>query len=370
MTVKVLIANTYDAQGGAARAAYRLHRCLQDIGIESQMLVQVKSCDDDTVQGPKSNYSKLIGRIRPRIDGLPLMRYPNKSKILFSPAWFRNEEMIHKIQQSDADVVHLHWISRGMFRIEDLVRINKPLVWSLHDNWGFTGGCHVMWDCENYKNACNSCPVLGSSNLDDLSSRVFNRKVKAYAKLDLTIVGLSRWMADCAANSRLFNAKRIVNLPNPIDSECFKPLDKNAARDMLGLPPEKKLLFFGAVDATGDINKGFTKLSEALGLLKSRNIELVVFGSNKPKHPPDFGFRSHYLGKLNDDIFLRALYSAGDVVVVPSLQENLSNVIMESISCGTPVVGFDVGGNGDLIDHRLNGYLATPFNTEDLARGI
>ncbi len=147
-------------------------------------------------------------------------------------------------------------------------------------------------------------------------------------------------------------------------------LINNKRRELWSLPKDKKLILFGAVAATSDINKGFKELSKALQKLRGTDIEFVVFGSSKPERAPEFKFKAHYVGRLQDDISLVTLYSACNVMVVPSLQENLPNTIMESLSCVTPVVAFDVGGNSDMIEHKLNGYLAKPFDTDDLARGI
>lgn len=172
-------------------------------------------------------------------------------------------------------------------------------------------------------------------------------------------------------NSTLLKGKTHTNLPNPINTHTFKPFDKEKSRELWSLPKDKKLVLFGANSATSDVNKGFKELSEALRMLyRSLDIAFVVFGSSKPKDAPDFGFETHYLGHLHDDVSLVTLYSAVDVMVVPSLQENLSNAIMESLACGTPLVAFDVGGNSDMIEHQKNGYLATPFDSGDLVRGI
>jgi glycosyltransferase involved in cell wall biosynthesis len=187
---------------------------------------------------------------------------------------------------------------------------------------------------------------------------------------NLTIVGLSRWITECAKQSKLLGDKRIVNIPNPRDTDRFKPIDERLARDILNLPKDKKLILFGAVNAINDPRKGFKELSHALKKLKSKEVELIVFGSSEPQNPPDFCFAAHYLGHQHDDISLQILYNASEVVVVPSLQENLSNTIMESLSCGTPVVAFDVGGNSDMIEHQRNGYLAKPYDAIDLAYGI
>ncbi len=155
-----------------------------------------------------------------------------------------------------------------------------------------------------------------------------------------------------------------------MDANVFKPFDKNKSRDLWNLPEDKKLILFGAMSATSDTRKGFDKLSEALHQLENKDIEFVVFGSNAPKESQNFGFKTHYVGTLVDEVSLITLYSAVDVMIVPSLQENLSNAIMESLACGTPVVGFDIGGNSDMIEHRTNGYLAKPFDTTDLKDGI
>jgi glycosyltransferase involved in cell wall biosynthesis len=370
--MKILIVSTSDVEGGAARAAYRLHKSLLAQDIDSKMLVQSKSSDDYTVIGEKSKIEKGINKIRPTIDFLHTKYYKNKVKIPFSSAKFQFNNMVNKINEFHPDIVHLHWINGGMLTIEDIGRIKAPIVWSLHDNWAFTGGCHIMWECEKYKNECGACPILGSDKENDLSKNIFNRKQKAFAQQkDMIIVGLSRWLNECSKNSMLLRNNKHINLPNPIDTNIFKPFDKEESRELWSLPKDKKLVLFGANSATNDINKGFKELSAAMNKLeKDKNIEFVVFGSSKPQNAPSFEFKTHYLGHLYDDISLVTLYSAVDVMVVPSLQENLSNAIMESLACGTPVVGFEIGGNSDMVEHKKNGYLAKPFDTSDLARGI
>jgi glycosyltransferase involved in cell wall biosynthesis len=368
--MKILIVNTSDIQGGAAKAAYRLHKSLLSQNIDSQMLVQGKSGDDYTVIGPETKIQRAISMLRPFLDLLPTKLYKNKSKILFSVSSLPFGGIVNKINNLNPDIVHLHWICGGMIKIEEIAGIKSPIVWSLHDNWAFTGGCHVMWECDKYKRTCGSCPRLGSGKENDLSRKIWNRKKKVFDKTDITIIGLSRWLNDCSKNSALLKNKKHVNLPNPIDTSVFKPFDKKQARELWNLPRNKKIVLFGANSATSDVNKGFKELYEALYVFKSTNVELVVFGSSEPKDPPNFGFKTHYLGHLHDDVGLVTLYSAADVMIVPSLQENLSNAIMESLACGTPVVGFSIGGNSDLIEHQITGYLAKPYNATDLAQGI
>lgn len=368
--MKVLIVNTSDIFGGAARAAYRLHKALLTEGIDSQMLVQSKLSDDFTVFGPQTKSQKAIARFRPILDSLPTQWYKNRTGTLFSPSWLPYSGVVDKINSLNPDVVHLHWVAGGMVRIEDLTKIRAPIVWSLHDNWAFTGGCHIMWECEHYKQSCGACPRLGSHNSNDLSRKVWLRKQKVFAqKQKMKVVGLSNWLAMCATQSSLLKSHDVTCLPNPIDTEKFSPFDKVQARALFNLPQDKKLVAFGAMSATSDINKGFKQLAQALEHLP-QDYELVVFGSSRPQTPQGFKQKAHYLGHLQDDVSLRVLYSAADVMVVPSLQENLSNAIMESLACGTPVVAFAIGGNSDLIEHQQTGYLAQPYDTKDLSDGI
>jgi glycosyltransferase involved in cell wall biosynthesis len=369
--MKILIVNTSDINGGAARAAYRLHQSLIMKNIDSQMLVMDKSSDDFTVLGPTSKLESIINKLKPTLDSIPIKFYKNKTSTHFSASWLYSNKIIEKINKLNPDVVHLHWINAGMIKIEDLEKIKAPIVWSLHDMWAFTGGCHYDELCGAYEDKCGTCVVLASNRKNDLSRRVFYRKQKTYSKLtNLTIVGLSSWLKTCAGDSSLLKNKKTVNLPNPIDTKLFKAFDKLKARSLWDLPINKKLVLFGAMGATSDPRKGFNELSDAFKSIDRDDVEFVVFGSSKPLNPPELGCKTHYIGSLSDDVSLVTLYSSVDVMVVPSLQENLSNAIMESLACSTPVVAFDIGGNSDLINHKTNGYLASPFDTKDLANGI
>jgi glycosyltransferase involved in cell wall biosynthesis len=363
--MKILIVNAYDTVGGASRAAYRLHKSLLAEGVDSKMLVQIKKSNISTVISTSSKIrEKFINPFRPALDHV-LMKFCG-ARTLFSSSYTPFSEIVEQINQINPDIVHLHWITGGMMTIEDVAKINTPIVWSLHDMWAFTDGYHYDETYDIYKNYCDNEPK------NFLSSKVFNRKQITYSKIgDMTIVGLSHWMCDCAKNSILLKDKQHINLPNPIDTNVFKPFNKSESRKLWGLPQDKKLVLFGAMRATDDPRKGFSELSKALRQITISNVELVVFGnSEEPKFPPDFGFKTHYFGKLHNDMCLAKLYSAVDVIVVPSLQENLSNTIMESLACATPVVGFDIGGNSDMIDHQQNGYLVKPFNIIDLKIGI
>ncbi|WP_150464415.1 glycosyltransferase family 4 protein [Francisella sp. XLW-1] len=369
--MKILIVNYTDIYGGAGRAAYRLHQSLLNAGIDSQMLVMDKKSDDYIVLAPESKFEKIAAFLKPRVEQIFVkLKYKNKKKSLFSPANIISKSLVKKINHIAPDIVHLHWINEAMLKIEDMSKIKAPIVWSLHDNWAFTGGCHVMWNCQKYKNSCGSCPILSSKNTKDLSNKVFKRKQKAYQQKKMIIVGLSKWLSKTASDSPLLKDKNHINLPNPINTEVYSQFDKKFSRQLWNLPSNKKLILFGAMRATSDMNKGFIYLLEAVSRLNIKNVELIVFGSSKPKNPPQFDFKTHYVGVLNDDVSLATLYNAADVTLVPSIQEAFGQVACESISCATPVVCFATTGLIDIIDHKKNGYLAKPFDSQDLASGI
>ena len=368
--MKILIVNTSDISGGAARAAYRLHKALLSSGVDSQMLVQNKSSDDYTILSENNKIRKYFNMLRSPLDSLLVRIYKNRTQTLFSPSYLPFSNIVNKINKLNPDIVHLHWICGGMIRIEDITKIKAPIVWSLHDMWAFTGGCHYDEECNGYEKDCGNCKVLGSNKQNDLSKKVWKRKQKTFAsKKDMTIVGLSKWLNESSKTSTLLKDKNHINLPNPIDTEIFKPFDKEKSRKLWSLPKDKKLVLFGAMGATSDPRKGFKELSEALSLINT-DVEFVVFGSSEPQNAPDFGFKTHYLGHLHDDVSLVTLYSAVDVMVVPSLQEAFGQTASEAMACGVPVVAFGATGLLDIVDHQTNGYLAEPFESEDMACGI
>lgn len=370
--MKILLLNTYDISGGAAIAAYRLLKGLQQNGVQAQMLVQSKKSDDYSVTGPQIKWKKAFGKLRPIIDSVPVRFYKQRKKIIFSSA-ILPDNIFKKMQDINPDIVHLHWIAGGFVKIETLAKINKPIVWTLHDSWAFTGGCHIPFDCKKYIKSCGCCPTLNSNKKNDLSSKIWRRKEKSWKNLDLTIVTPSSWLGECAKKSSLFSQTRVEVIPNGIVLNRFKPIDKNIARDILCLPKDKRLILFGAMSAIDDQNKGFYLLKEAFNKISSKenkDIELVIFGSSKPKNEEDLGFKTHYLGHLNDEISLALVYSAADVMIVPSIQEAFGQTASESLACGTPVVAFGNTGLSDIVEHQKNGYLAKSFDTGDLAYGI
>lgn len=369
--MKVVIVNATDAESGSGRAAFRLHQSLLRIDVDSTMIVQLKRGSDQTVLTEESNLAKVCNQLRPSVDKIRLLNYQRKTKQPFSADWLPFSRIPDRINELKPDIVHLHWINGGTLRMKDVERIKAPIVWTLHDTWLFTGGCHYTDGCHAYLNECGQCPAINSNKKRDLSYRSFQRKRAYFSKEKKTaIVGLSRWLEGISKESRILADVPHYNLPNPINTRVFKRVDKSLARDLLNLPHDKVLIAFGANNPTSDKRKGFKQLIEALEGLSNENVELVVFGSGEPKNKLDIGFKINYMGYLKDDFSLVAMYSAVNVMVTPSLEENLSNAIMESLSCELPVVGFDIGGNSDMIVHKKNGYLAKALDSNDLSRGI
>jgi glycosyltransferase involved in cell wall biosynthesis len=376
--MKVSILSYSDIEGGAARACYRLHQGLNQMGVNSQMLVQIKSSDDTTVTGSKNvGIRQVMTGLRTIGDSLPLKRYAQQKGSTYSAQWLP-DRITSKLADLQPDIVNLHWANNGYLQIESLKKIQqtlqKPIVWTLHDMWSFTGGCHYNQDCDRYKTGCGQCPQIQSQRDRDLSDWVWKRKAKAWKNLDLTIVTPSVWLGQCAKASALFRDVRIEVIPYGLDTTRYKPMDRTIARQILGLPLDKQLILAGALQATSDQRKGFHLLQPALTQLSQAGwgdrAELVIFGASKPKVPIDFGLKAHYMGTLGDDISLAMLYAAADVFVAPSVQDNLPNTVMESIACGTPCVAFNIGGMPDMIDHQSNGYLARPYESGDFAQGI
>ena len=372
--MKVLLLSTFDIRGGAARAAYRLHQGLRSLDIDSKMLVQEKSSDDWTVIAPKTRVQMGLAKTRATIDALPLRFYPQFDGYgAFFPQWLP-DSLANKVNQIKPDILNLHWISGGFVQIETLKKLKQPILLTLHDMWAFTGGCHYSQDCDRYTINCGHCPQLYSKRDQDISRWVWQRKADAWKSLHLTIVTPSHWLADAARRSSLLGDRPIHVISNGIDTKIYKPLDTKLARDLLHLPQDKYLVLFGAMRATSDRRKGWQFLQPTLQRLKESGwqdrIELVVFGASEPEMPDNLGFPCHYLGQLHDDISLSIMYAAVDLLLVPSIQDNLPNTVMESISCGTPCVAFDIGGIPDMIQHKKQGYLATPFDCQDLANGI
>ena len=371
--MNVVMVNWSDQSGGAARASFRLFQALRNIGINVRLLVQRKQSTDRDVLGGEGLRQKAYAVLTQRMDALPLRFYRRRKTELFSTGVFPNHTR-KRIQALAPDIVHLHWVAFGMLPIAALSKLERPAVWTLHDMWGLTGGCHYDEGCDRFLRGCGLCPILRSEHENDLSARLLQKKRIAIERSGITIVSPSRWLAAQARQSVVFAGSRIEVIPNGLDLTVYKPLDQSMARSLFSLPMHKHIVLFGAASPTGERRKGYQLLVEALDQIARTypidEICVVLFGQSDGIPSSLSGFPVHVIGTLHDDVSLAALYSSADVFVVPSLQDNLPNTVAEALACGTPCVAFNIGGMSDLIQHRVNGYLAAPFDTTDLARGI
>lgn len=377
---KILSVNVSDTSGGAARAAYRIHNAVNLYGGNSTMFVKNRSLkepdilavsDYDRPNGLTTAYRFVENKIKNKIQHHRWAAYPEREDAFMSD--LRSSSIYGAFQKIDFDILHLHWVNLRFLDLNELTRVRKPIVWTLHDSWPFTGVCHYFAECERYQQSCGACPHLHSGRETDLSYAVWHSKQKIYEKLDLHIVSPSHWLADAARHSGLFEKFPVSVIPNPIDAAFFSPGNREEACAALGLDPAKKYLLYGAMNAIKDKRKGFAELLYALKKLPlsvKTDYVLLVMGTDQVLEELDVEMEVHYLGLIREDEKLRNAYRVASVMLVPSLNENLSNVIMESMACGTPVVAFNIGGNADMIDHLQNGYLADELNTDDLARGI
>ena len=377
--IRVLSVCTSDYSGGAARAAYRIHLAVREAGIDSRMFVKSKGTADENVLPvrdflPHNAFYRAFDWARNKVKNkwqhYQWGKYPHKGPYFMSD--LRSTDIGDALRKMDYDVLHLHWVNLRFLPLDQLPK-DKPIVWTLHDSWPFCGICHVPMDCHRYETGCGCCPQLGADDQRDLSHRVWLKKQKLFEDLDLHIVAPSTWLADCARRSALFEGHDIRVIPNCLDTNTFCPGDREEACRRFGLDPGRRHILFGAMQAVEDKNKGFDYLVDALkriGPGLSSNTDLVVFGTKVSLPDTIGGLTVHSLGILKDKNAIVSIYRAADATVVPSLSENLSCTIMESLSCGTPAVAFDIGGNGDLIDHQVNGYLAKEKESGDLAAGI
>ena len=371
--MRVLHVNANDIQGGAARAAYRIHKGLLEKNIYSRLIVLNKKRDDySVINMGKTKKQKLIYKIRLFFDEKLKSFYRKRKRTTWSVNFFDNNELVEFINDSDFDIINFHWINASMLSIKDIEKITKPIVWTMHDMWPFTGGCHYSNSCILYETDCNKCNQLDDKKNTFLSKYILKRKYICYK--NISYISPSKWLANCAQNSFLLKDSNIQVIQNGVDLEIFKKLDKSFSKNVLNLDMSKKYILFGAMNSTSDKRKGYDLLKKALEILKKefylKDVVLLIFGANKPQYNEDLGFEVKYLGQISDDVTLSLIYNSADVFIAPSREDNLPNTIVEAISCGLPCIAFNIGGMPDLIKHKKNGYLAKPFDIKDLAKGI
>lgn len=367
--MKIEQVNFSDLAGGAARAVYRTHHALRLMGVDSRLRVVRATSGDWTVSSPGDIPFKLGSLVRPQVAAfakkiLRVEQHSPVSSALLPSRWPR------LINESDADLVNLHWLCAEMMSVEDIGRIEKPVVWTLHDMWAFCGGEHVSADSrfrEGYTQG-NRCAAESGF---DINRWVWNRKLMAWKK-PLQIVAPSRWLANCVRQSALMRDWPVRTIANGIDTDLWRPVDKRQARELLRLPGDRQLLAVGIDGSMQAHHKGFDLLVAALDQLRGElpEMELVVIGQMPPSRSLELGFPVHYLGYLRDDLCMILALNAAHAVIIPSRIDNLPNMGLEALACGTPLIAFDTCGLSDMVVHGENGYLAKPFDPVDLATGV
>ena len=364
-----------EVQGGAGLGTLKLSTEMSTHGLESIILTKEKLSD---FQHPRTLLQRIIAKIRRKLSSIVCANPPKTPvKYQFIGTWSDgtgNKNLLDSPKVQEADIVYLHWINK-MLSIEEIGRLlvsGKKVVWIMRDMWPMTGGCHHSLGCELYKTHCNNCPLVEFDNHENLSLKVFDRKLQSFVgHPNLVISGISRWISECAKQSRLFHDNDVFTIPNIMDGDIYRPIRKEIAREVLQLPADKKLILFGAQKGTKNFYKGWSFLKETLVQLDS-SYELVVFGEDcNEEIVQDVPLKVHFLGRIFDHKTMFSLiYSAADVYVSPTLAESFGKTIAESSLCHTPVVCFGIGGILDLVKHQQTGYLAKYKDCADLLKGI
>jgi glycosyltransferase involved in cell wall biosynthesis len=360
--MKVVILNTYE-HGGAGIAARRLQNALSSQGIETVLLTRAKA-------GNKWAFY---------VERLSFLPYERDKSVRFSYSLANfGEDLTQHPDILSADVIHLHWVNQGFLslkNIRDLANLGKPIVWTLHDMWAFTGGCHYSQGCTNFLKACGHCLYLKNQSENDLSHRLWLKKQENFPK-NIKFVTCSQWLGGLAKSSGLLKNHHVSAIPNPIDTNLFKPAtteERANFRAKNNIAPNTKLLLFVAMKVS-ETRKGFAYLQEALVLLKAKKpdfpLQILVLGQSDPTILSLLPYPVLALGMVKKEALMAHYYGVADAFIIPSLEDNLPNTVMESIACGTPVIGFETGGIPEMIGHQEHGFIAAQRDSLGLSDGV
>lgn len=375
--MRVLIVNTSEKTGGAAVAANRLMEALINNGVKAKMLVRDKQTDSLTVVSAGDGWRQRWHFLWERWRIFMAMHF-SKTHLFEADIANVGTDITTLPEFKEADIIHLHWINQGFLSLSGIQKIlssGKPVVWTMHDIWPATAICHYARGCCRYQIKCESCPLLPRRSVSDLSAVVWRRKNEILRKYHISFVACSRWLEGEAKKSALLKGQRVTNIPNPINSHVFCPSDKQQAREALGLPLDKHVILFVSQRVT-DKRKGLDYLVEAMNRMAVQdaslkdNTVIAVLGGHSEEVADLLPLPVFPLGYVSDESKIVKVYNAADVFVLPSLEDNLPNTIMEAMACGVPCVGFNIGGIPEMIGHLKSGYVAKAADADDLARGI
>jgi len=381
--MKIVHLSTSDVRGGAALAAYRLHGALLRAGHDSLMLVRhMHSADDSVIKVAPVDPGDTVGRAA-FLSGLVQKHYIDANRTDLSDTIFTVPYPGYDLSSFSlvrmADIIDLHWVARyqSPVTLRSLFAIGNPVVWTLHDQWPFTGGCHYSAGCDKYRHDCVECPQLADDPFG-LPQAVLRDKLALFPGANLTIVSPSRWLADRARESRLFKDLRIEVIGNGLDTRVFTPVPKTEAKASLGVDPNSTAVLFVA-DRGDERRKGGTYVVDALryclrdrefaSLARSNRITLLAMGRSAVDLS-NLGLPVVSLGYFASEKKVSAVYAAADIFLLPSLEDNLPNTMLEAMSCGTPVVAFDSGGIRDAVGDWVTGRLVPTGDTHALAEAM
>lgn len=376
--LKVVHLSNTDIRGGASRAGYGIKYAINTVNPQTLFLTQRKfSNDKNVISLSDSFFNKQLTNARMLLDLFPIrmFTYTNNGRFSFANIG-KDVSDIDEIK--NADVLHLHWINEGFLSFKSLRmlgKLNKPIVWTFHDMWAFTGGCHYSSGCRRFEDKCGICPYLKNPGENDFSRKIWLKKTQLYNNLNLNIVTPSRWLKETAIKSSLLKHKFIEVIPYAIDTELYKPLNKRECRKAFDLPEDKILMLFGTM-STGEVRKGYHILKSALTKLSTDHpelkdhIEIVVVGAADGNSATDLPFKTHFTGRLYNEEKLVKSYNAADFFVAPSIEDNYPNTVMESLACGIPVLAFNIGGMPDMIINEQNGKLIDEVSADKLTGGL
>lgn len=372
--MKIVHISFSDNYGGAAIAAFRHCEAMRRAGHESSMVVLNKQLKSKTFIN-EAIENKFLKKVYFFLHMKIINWITSKFRI-----WGAFSFPIFTVKLSnisllkEADLIYLHWIAASMLstkEVENILKLGKPTRWYMHDMNPITGGCHYSMECVKYMQHCQNCPMIQRKLLNiDLAKIQFDKRLKLWSKYkNLEAYTPSNWLAKCVSNSNLWKGHKITVYPNVIDTQKFHPVNKSAAKDLLGIGGTKKLILFGAADVNSPY-KGWEYMRQAINKLEPERYEALIFGEEKQKIRKDITIKCHFVGHLADEYSLILVYNAADVFVSASLADNYPNVIMEAMACGLPCVGFNIGGIPDQIKHKKNGFLADYKDSQLLAEGI
>ncbi|MEB2782622.1 glycosyltransferase [Algoriphagus sp. C2-6-M1] len=359
----------------AGSCAIRLHRGFTHHSNHNSLVLSLAKDDiaiDDVTYLPVQ--SRILSKINNKLESF-FLKYNKEKHGLFSNPILGYPINQHKLVKV-ADVIYVHWVMMGFMSLgsfKALISTNKRIIVFMHDMWYMTGGCHYAIDCSSFKMSCASCPVFPKNK--DIALSQFIKKKDLFQKFtNVFFVSPSIWLKKLSGESSLLSNKKVHFIPNYFNSDIFRPQDKDLIRIELGLPLKKYIVCFGAVGIDSPY-KGWKYLKMALeylgNLYDSDELEVLVFGEiNSEQITQNIEFKVNFLGYLDEEIAISKAYNAANVFVLPSTMDNQPTTVIESLNCGVPVVVFDLGGSPEMIDHKKNGYIARPYDSEDLAQGI